>query len=146
MRLTYETGAATLIQFVFLGILNIANELYSIISTCTHSGGDCVGNLLASVIFYLLIMTWFGIIMAIGYGAQAKRSKPLCRFLIAAEALVVFAALVNIKLNLANSNGLLSLFTSLFDVVLAVWIITLAFKLMRSGGGRIVSRRRVRRS
>ncbi len=145
MRLTYETGVATLIQFIVLAFLNIANTVTSIVTTCGHSGSDCVGNMLTSIIFYLLIIAWFGFIVALGYAAQSKRSKRFSQFLIAAEGAVVLVASYNIKLSITYHNSALASFTSFIDLVLSVWVITLAFRLMRSGGGRVVARRRVRR-
>jgi hypothetical protein len=145
MKLTYETGIATVIQFVFLGIMNIINQLYSIISTCVHSSNTCVSNMLSSVVFYILIMAWFGFIMFLGLTAQAKRSKRLATFLIGAEALIILFAVYNIKLNLASNNAYLSLFTSLLDIAISFWVVYLAYRLIKSGGGRVVSKRRVRR-
>lgn len=142
MRLTYETGTAALIQFIVLGLLNIADALDSIITTCNHAGGDCVGNLLSSVIFYFLIVIWFGIILLIGFGAQQKRNKRLAQLLICAELAVVVVAAYNIKLDLSYHNGFLSLITSLVDVLLSVWVISLALRLLKASGGRVVRRQR----
>jgi hypothetical protein len=128
MKLTYETGIATVIQFVFLGIMNIINQLYSIISTCVHSSNTCVSNMLSSVVFYILIMAWFGFIMFLGLTAQAKRSKRLATFLIGAEALIILFAVYNIKLNLASNNAYLSLFTSLLDIAISFWVVYLAYR------------------
>ena len=75
MRFSYETGKATLIQFIVLGILNIINTIYSIVTTCNNPNGQCASNVLSSVVFYILIMIWFGIILFIGFQAQDKRSK-----------------------------------------------------------------------
>lgn len=144
MRLKYQTGTGTLIQLIVLGLLNIATGLQSIITTCHHDGGSCVSNTLTSAIFYILTVGWFAILVVIGYGAQEKRSKRLAQLLICAEALTALVALFNIKLNLHYRNGFLSLFTSLADLILALWIITLAFRLMRAGHGRVVSRQRPR--
>ena len=141
MRLTYETGVATLIQFIVLSFLNIANTIVSIITTCSHNSGDCVTNMLSSVVFYLLIVAWFGIIAVVGYKAQSNRSKRMAQVLMAAEFMVFVVAAYNIKLGITYHNGALSLFTSLIDTILAVWIITLAFRLMRSKGGRVVRAR-----
>jgi len=145
MRLTYETGTATLIQFIILAFLNIANTVYSIITTCVNSNGNCVPNMLTSVVYYLLIIAWFGIILVIGYGAQTKRSKRLAKLLMAAESTVFLVASYNIKLGITYHNGVLGLFTSLIDVIMAVWVITLAYRLMKAGGRRVVSRKRARR-
>ena len=142
MKLTYETGTATIMQFIVLGLLNIANGLDSIVTTCHHPGGDCVGNVFSSLIFYILLMGWFGGVAVLGYLAQERRSKRLAQLLIITEAMVSLIALFNIKLNLKYHNGFLGLGTSIIDVVLAIWIITLAYRLMRSGGKRIPARRR----
>jgi Ca2+/Na+ antiporter len=147
MRLTYETGTATLIQFIVLGLLNIADALQSIISTCTHSGGDCVGNLLSSIIFYFLIVIWFGIILMIGFGAQQKRNKRLAELLILAELAVIVVAAYNIKLDhFGFHNGILSLVTSIIDILLCGWVIKIAYYLTKASGGRVVKRQRRSRS
>jgi hypothetical protein len=143
MRLTYETGTATLIQFIVLGILNIATALQSIITTCTHSGGDCVSNLLSSVIYYILIVVWFGLILALGFAAQQGRNKHLAQTLICAELAVFIVAAYNIKLDhLGFHNGILSLITSCIDVILSIWVMSLAFRLIRASGKRLVKRQR----
>ena len=143
MRLTYEAGTAALIQFIVLGFLNIATALESIISTCKpHSGGDCVGNLLTSIVYYMLIVIWFGIILGIGLAAQQKRSKRLAQLLILCEVAVLIVASYNIKLNLSSFSGIINFFTSCVDVVLSIWVIYLAYRLTRASGGRVVRRRR----
>ncbi len=145
MKLTYETATATLIQFITLGLLNLANGLDSIVTTCHHPGGDCVGNILSSVIFYILLTGWFCVIVILGFLAQKRRKKQLAQLLIAAEASVVLVALFNVKLSFRYFSGVLSLATSLVDIALAIWIITLAYRLMHADGKRITPRSRVRR-
>jgi len=142
MRLTYETGTATLIQFIVLGLLNIADAIQSVIATCLHSGSSCVGNLLSSAIFYFVIVIWFGIILTLGFAAQQGRNKRLAQLLICAELAVAVVALYNIKLDLSYHNGFLSLITSLVDVLLSIWVISLAFRLMKASGSRVVRRQR----
>jgi hypothetical protein len=146
MRLTYETGTATLIQFIVLGLLNIGTALQSIITTCTHSGSSCVGNLLSSVIYYILIVGWFAVILMLGFAAQQGRNKLLARLLICAELAVIVVAGYNIKLDhLGFHNGILSLVTSCVDVILSIWVTSLSFRLIRSSGGRVVKRQRHRK-
>src|SRR5579863_6364107 len=140
MKLTYETATATLIQFIVLGLLNIANSVYSIVTTCRHPGGDCVVNLFSSLIFYIFVTGWFGVVCVLGYLAQDRRSKRWAELRIMAEAGVSLVALFNIKLKIKSHRGLLSPVPSLVDVALAVWIISLPFRLMRAGGGRVVAR------
>jgi hypothetical protein len=146
MRLTYQTGTGTLIQLIALGMLNIATGLHSVITTCRHEDGGCVSNMLTSAVFYILIVGWFGVLVLIGFTAQERRSRRLSQLLIAAEALTAAFALFNIKLNRTYHNDLISLFTSMIDLVLAVWVITLAFRLMRAGNARVVSRPRQRKN
>jgi hypothetical protein len=133
MRITYETGTGTLIQFIVLSFLNIGNQINQTVTACRHEG-QCVSNALLAIIFYLLVATWFGSIWALGYLAQQRRSKRLAQLLICAEGLIALVAAFNAK----HHTDLLSLLTSLIDFGLAVWIVTLAFRLMRAGGGRVV--------
>jgi hypothetical protein len=135
MKLTYETGTATLIQFLVLGLLNLANGLNSVVTTC-HKGDGCVNGVITSSIFYMLEVAWFGIIFALAWMAQERRSKMLARLLICAEGLVVLVALFSVR----HHNDVLSLLTSIIDLLLALWVITLAFRLMRVGNARAVSR------
>ncbi len=142
MRLKYETGILTFIQFVTLSLLGIVNGLNSIITTCVHqsTSNDCVSNMLVSIIFFILTTIWFALIWVLGYQAQERRSRRLAQLLIAMEAFIALIAFFNAK----HHSDLLSLFTSLLDLVLAVWIIVLAVRLMRAKGGRVVSRQRPR--
>lgn len=144
VKLTYETGTATLIQFVVLSLLNIATGTNSVVTTCYNSKSNCASNLVVSLIFYLLIVGWFAFIWVLGYAAQDRRSKRLAQVLILAEICVAFVAYFNIKHR--NANDYISLATSVIDLILALWIITLAWRLMRAKGGRVVTnRQRTRR-
>lgn len=139
MKLTYETGTATLIQFIVLGMLNILTGLDSIVQTCRHDSPNCLENVFTSFVFYVLVIAWFAFVCVIGYAAEQKRSRRLAQVLILAELLIAFVAFFNIRLNLRYENGLLSLFTSVADLILAIWIISLAYRLMRAGSGRVVT-------
>ncbi len=141
MKLTYETAIATFIQFIILSFLGIANGLNSVVTTCRHSSSDCVSNLIVSLIFFILTAVWFGAIWLLGFIAQDRRSKRLAQLLICAECLIALVALFNAK----HHTDILSLFTSVIDLVLAIWVIILAYRLMRAGGGRVVSHQRPRR-
>ena len=140
MKLTYETGTATFIQFGVLSILNIATGLNSIISTCSTDKNSCVSNTLVSVVFYILVVGWFGFVSALGYMAQQKRSKRLAQLLICAELLISMVAFFNAH----HHNDIFTLLTSIVDLFLAAWVIYLSFKLMRSRGGRIVAKQPAR--
>jgi hypothetical protein len=116
------------------------NQLNSIVTTCRKDGSDCVSNTIVSIIFFMLVVAWFGAVWLLGYAAQDRRSKRLAQLLICAEALIALVALFNAR----HHTDFLSLITSIIDLVLAAWIIVLAFRLMRSSGGRIVSKQRPR--
>ncbi len=91
-------------------------------------------------IVFILTAGWFAAIWLLAYTAQDRRSKQLARLLIAAEAATFVIALFNAK----HHTDILSLVTSLTDMVLAVWVIVLAFRLMRAKGKRVVARQRPR--
>ncbi|MEO6513251.1 MAG: hypothetical protein ABIR37_01070 [Candidatus Saccharimonadales bacterium] len=135
MRLRYETGTATLIQFAAVTILAFINQMTSIITTCVKHDGDCVSNSLVSLILVILVAIWLGFISALGYAAQDKRSKRLAQFLIGAEGFNLLISLFNAK-HFPNTLGLI---TSVIDLALAAWVILLAWRLMRANGGRIVA-------
>lgn len=141
MRFRYETGAITLVQFIVLSLLGIANGLNSIVTTCHADGHDCISNLIVSLIFFIITATWFAFIWILGYTAQERRSKRLAQALIAAEAMIALIAYFNAR----HHTDWLSLLTSLIDLILAIWVITLAFRLMRAKGGRVVARQHGRR-
>ena len=142
MKLKYQTAIATLIQFITLTLLNVADTLNSVITTCRSSHPDCVSNTILSLIVFLLIAGWFAFVWIIGYLAQEKRSKKLALLLILIEAIIGLFALFNAK----HHTDILSLLTSLIDLGLAVWVILLAFRLVRADGGRVVTRSRRRRT
>jgi uncharacterized membrane protein HdeD (DUF308 family) len=137
MKLTYETGTATLVQFMVLGILNLLTGLNSIISAC-HSGKDCMTNAIVTPIYYILVTGWFASLWVLGYFAQERRSKWLARLLFCAEGLVALVALYNTKQHI----DFIGLVTSLADLVLALWIMFLTVRLMLAGPNRVVSHKR----
>lgn len=144
MKLTYQTGIATLIQFISFSLLTFASQVGSVITTCHKDGSNCVSNLLTSVILYVLVAIAFGIIWIIGYGAQERRSKRLAQLLICIESFVALVAIFSLKLSLHRSKNILGLATSFIILVVAVWTISLAWRLMRAGGGRVVVNQRRR--
>lgn len=130
MKFRYGTGFATLVQFILLSLLGIANGLNSIVTTCHNTGRDCVSNLIVSLIFFIITVAWFAFIWILGYTAQERRSKRLAQLLIAAEVLIAMVAYFNAR----HHTDALSLVTSLIDLALALWIIILAILLIRSIG------------
>jgi hypothetical protein len=79
--------------------------------------------------------------MALGLQAQVKRSKPSLRLLIVAELAVFVVAAYDIHLGITYHNGAVGLFTSLLDLIFSFWVISLAFRLIRAGGRRVVVKR-----
>lgn len=140
MKLTYQTGVATLIQFITLSLLGIANGVNSAITTC-RAGEDCIVNMLLSIVFFILTALWFAAIWILGYFAQERRSRNLAFLLMGAEGLIALVALFNAQ----HHTDILGLATSVIDLILALWIIFLAMRLMRSGGKRITSSPRARK-
>ena len=138
MKLTYQTAIATLIQFIALTVLTFINEAVSVITTCSKNNGSCVSNLISTLIFFMLVAIWFAAIWILGFNAQDRRNKRLAQLLIAAECCIAIVALFNIK----HHENWFGLLTSIIDFGLCIWVITLAFRLMKSGGGRIVIKHR----
>lgn len=145
VKLTYETGIGAFIQFIILSLFILITQLGSSVTGCFKDGTDCITNTITSIIFFLLTAIVFGCIWLIGYAAQSRRSRRLARLLICIEGFIGLAALFSLKLNV-RSRSVLGLIASFGVLVMAVWIITLAFRLMRSGGGRVVAHQRRRRN
>jgi len=145
MKLTYQTGTATLIQFLVLSLFTLASQVDSIVTTCRKDGSNCISNLITSIILYILVAVALGTIWLIGYSAQQRRSRRLAQLLICVEGLIFLIALLSIKVSLRQNKSILGLGTSFGVAILAVWVIILAFRLMRSGGKRITARPRARR-
>lgn len=93
---------------------------------------------IVSPIYYILLTGWFASLWVLGYFAQERRSKWLAWLLICAEGLVALVALFNAK----HHNDFIGLVTSVADLVLAVWIVFVAFRLMLAGQARVVSHKR----
>jgi len=141
VKLRYETGIATLIQFVTMTILNVGTGFVAIITGCRGGVSNCVVSAFTSVVFFMLIALWFGIVWGLGFMAQQRRSKHLAQLLICAEAMIALVALFNAK----HHTDPLGLVTSLVDFALAIWVMYLAFRLIRANGARIVSNSRQRK-
>ncbi len=139
MKLRYETGVATLVQFIVMGMLNLLYAIFSSVHSCVK-GLECGSDTLLAIIYFVLISLWFGFVAILGYAAQDKRSKRLSQILIITEGLIALIALFNFK-HYADYFGLV---ISIVDVAFAIWVIVLAFRLMRSGGGRITTSPRAR--
>ena len=138
-KLRYQTGTATLIQLIVMLLLNFATAIQSIVSACVHRDG-CVSNTVVTILYVIVLAVWLIFLSALGYAAQEKRSRRYARLLIAAESLVAVVAFFDIR----HYPNLLGLITSTIDFALAIWVITLAYRLSKSHGGRIVAPARSR--
>jgi hypothetical protein len=141
VKLKYETGIATLIQFIVLSLLGIPIVFVEIISSCHGHNNECSTNVFLSPLLFLLKTALYGCIALIGYLAQERRSKHLAWLLVAAEGCVTPFALFNI----IHDTNYLTRATSLLDLIFIAWVALLAFRLARSKGGRIVKQSRSRK-
>jgi hypothetical protein len=141
MNLKYQTGVATLAQFIVMSALNFINSVAGDVQSCTSDGG-CLGDVVLNLLYFLLVAVWFGFIWVLGYTAQDRRSKRIAQVLILAEAAIALVALQDTRGNIAHTHhDILGFFTSVIDLGFAIWVITLAWRLMRAGGGRVTTAR-----
>lgn len=137
MRLKYEISLVTLVQFIVMSLLSLANSLNSIIVTCVKESGTCIENMIPSIILFILIAIWFAFIWILGYTVQERRGRKLTAALIGAEGITALVALFSVK----HHVDALSLVTSLIDLVLSSWVLLLATRIFIAGESRVVSRR-----
>lgn len=140
MRLTYQTGIAALIHLGIITLLNVLNGVHSSVQQCTNVSSDCVGNIITSMLYFMVITIWFTCLWILAAAAQTQRSRKLAFLLIGAELLVVMVALFNAQ----HHNNILGLVTSIVDASLAAWVALLAVRLFIHGGGRVTGSRRSR--
>lgn len=139
MRIRYETGIATLVQFAVTAGLSIINGLASVIVGCRGGAtADCITNTFVSLVLIILMVVGLGILLALGYAAQARRSARLAYTLIVIEAFVALIFLFDTK----QSPGIVERLTSFLSFAVAAWVIFVAWRLSRAKGGRIVDGRR----
>ena len=136
MKLRYETGTATLVQFLVIMLLGFIGGIAGVISDCKDSGmASCVQDSVVTLAYVLILAGWFGFIAMLGYAAQDQRSHRLAKVLIAVEFMVLAVSLFNAK----HFPNVLGVITSLADAALAAWVIVLAFRLNMAKGGRITA-------
>jgi hypothetical protein len=137
-KLKYETSIVTFVQFITMSFLYLLINLSSIISTCSGGSFNCVSNSISSISLSIVIIIAFACLWLLGYYVQNRRNRRLALLLIAVEAGVFIIELLDAH----NFTNVLSLITSVIDMLLALWVIALAFRLFRAKGGRIVGRSR----
>lgn len=136
MRLTYQTGVATLIQFILVSFFTLGSQTVSTVSSCSKDGSNCLINVITAIIFYIVIAVFFGTIWIIGYTAQTRRGKRWTQLLICSEGFVFLLAGFSLKLNL-RSRSASGAIASFLMLVMTTWILSLAFRLLRARGSRI---------
>ena len=134
MALKYQTGTATLTQLIVMLLLNLLNAIVSIVQGCVQHN-QCVSNAVVSALYVIVLAVWLIFLSALGFAAQDRRSRRIAQLLIASEAVVAVVALFDMR----HFPNILGLITSTIDFCLAIWIITLAWRLSQSRGGRIVA-------
>jgi hypothetical protein len=136
VKLRYETGTATLVQFLIIMLLGFIGGIVGVVQQCHGSDiASCVQGSVVTLAYVLILAGWFGFIAMLGYAAQDQRSHRLAKVLMATELLVLLIALFNAK----HYPNILGLITSLTDAALAAWVILLAFRLNQAKGGRITA-------
>jgi hypothetical protein len=141
MKLTYQTGIAALIHLAVMTVLNVANGVNSSVMQCTTGSSDCIGNIITSMLYFMVLTIWFALLWILAAATQERRSRWLAVLLIGAEMVVIAFSLFNAK----GHNELLGLVTSLVDATLAAWVALLALRLFISGGARVTGSSRARR-
>ncbi len=91
---------------------------------------------MVSVVYWILIAVWFGFLWILAYTAQERRSKRLTWLLIGSQGMVALISSFNAR----HHPDIIGLITSIIDFVLAIWVILLAFRLLRAKGGRVVAK------
>lgn len=133
IKLRYQTGIATTIQFIALTILYFLHGLSSSVSTCIK-GGNCVSNIILSILFFIFVTIGFGVLWMMGFAAQQKRSSLISKILILTELVVLLVGLFDYMhqpLSIINTP------INIVEIITAIWIIFLAIRLMRAKGGRV---------
>jgi ABC-type dipeptide/oligopeptide/nickel transport system permease subunit len=142
MRLRYETGIGTMVQFIVTSSLSFLNTIISIVAGCTSGvNGACISNTLVSLVLIILIIFALGFLLVLGYAAQERRSSRLAKFLIASEIIAAFIFLYDTQ----HATNILERLTNLISCLLSIWVIILAWRLSRAKGGRVVKLRNRRR-
>lgn len=142
MHIRYETGIATLVQFIVTAGLSFVSGLASVISGCTSgANADCVTNAFVSLVLIMLTVAALAVIAVLGYVAQARRSVRLAWLLMLIEAGTALIYLFDAK----QSPALIERITNFIALLIALWVGIVAWQLSRLRGGRAVKPRARRR-
>lgn len=140
MKLRYETGTATLIQFAVITLVALLTQIRGVIESCLKNGSECVSDSVISILYVILLAMWLGFVSVIGYAAEDRRSKRLAQLLLVLQIMILGPILMNIR----GSHNPFDRLGSLIDLAVCVWVVILAWRLMSSNGGRIVNKSMVR--
>lgn len=133
-KLKYETSVITFVQFIAMSTLYFTINLGSIVATCTNGSNECLSNTISSITLSIIVVFAFALVWILGYLVQNLRSHRLAIMLIVIELGILVIEIFDAH----NSTSVISLITSTLDAVLAFWIITLAIRVYRAKGSRIV--------
>ena len=141
MRIRYETGVATFIQFIIGTALSFMSGGASIVSGCRgNSGADCATNAFVSLILIIMTVVAYTFVLGLGYVAQERRSSRLALALIGFELL---AALIFL-FDALHSPDILGKLINFVSLAVAAWVTYIAWNLYRAKGARIVRKRQPR--
>lgn len=136
MTLRYQTATATFVQLAVMTLLVIVGGIMDVAKNCENSS-ECVVNSFLWIIIAFMLAGWYAVLFAIGYFAQEKRSYKLARLLIAGELFTAFISLMLIR----NPSSHYSRFGALIALLLAVWVMVLAWRIYKARGSRITTAR-----
>lgn len=122
-------------QFAVVTIFGLLTQLGPAIGDCVKSRGDCTNEVMSSLLYVVLLGVWLIFVSVIGYAAQDRRNRRMAQLLIACEGFIGLISLFNAR----HFPSILGLISSLVNFGFAVLAIYLAWNIIRSGGGRIVS-------
>jgi hypothetical protein len=135
MKLRYQTGAVTLMQFAIVTIFGLLTQMGPAVDDCIKSRGDCANEVMSSLLYVVLLGVWLIFVSVIGYAAQDRRNRRMAQLLIACEGFIGLIALFNAR----HFPSVVGLISSLVNLGFAILAIYLAWNIIRSRGGRIVS-------
>lgn len=139
MKLRYNTGQATIVQFIAVMLLGFVSSTISLFQAVDSEGsGSFATNLLLTVFILILQAVWLGFICVVGFAAQDKRNRSLALLLIGLEGINLVVAFMNIR----HPGNPVAFLASLTHILIALYIIWLAYEIYRARGKRIVSRTR----
>lgn len=139
MKLRYNTGQATVLQFIVVMLFGFVTNTISIIQAMgREESGSFATNLLLTVVILIFQAVWLGFICVVGFAAQDKRNRSLALLLIALEAASFVVALFNLR----HPGNAVAFVASLSHMIIAAYVAWLAFEIYRARGKRIVSRTR----